>query len=125
MRPVNINRISPVVPVRDVQRTAAFYERHLGFRTAFVTDDGTYSIVARDGQAIHLTCADGDERTLRATANNISFVLTTESIDALWAAVQASDPPTKVRALEMKPWGVREFHILDPDGCLLRFAEAG
>lgn len=124
MASARISGISPVVPVRDVRATASFYERHLRFRTVFVTDDASYGIVARDGQAIHLTCAADDEQTLHATANNISFFLAVEDIDALWADVQASAPPTKVRALEMKPWGVREFHILDPDGCLLRFGEA-
>lgn len=46
-----------------------------------------------------------------------------EDIDRLCSTVAASRPPTKVRALEDKSWGLREFHILDPDGCLLRFGE--
>lgn len=116
-----LRAICPVVPVRDVARSAGFYERHLGFRTAFLADDRSYGVVVRDGQAIHLTDASESEQALRATANNISFYIETEDLEALWQAVEASAPATKVRALEDKPWGTREFHIQDPDGCLLRF----
>ena len=114
--------VSPVVPVRDVAATADFYRRHLGFETAFMTPDATYAVVARDGQSIHLTAAD-DPEALRATARNISFYVEVEDVDGLWSAVAASAPPTKTRPPEDKPWGVREFHILDPDGCLLRFGQ--
>jgi len=123
MSVAKLRRISPVVPVRDVAATAAFYARHLGFETAFMMPDASYAVVARDGQAVHLTGAEGDEATLQATANNISFVIDVAEVDRLWAEVEASRPPTKARPPEDKPWGLREFHILDPDGCLLRFAQ--
>ncbi len=116
--------VSPVVPVRDVEATARFYERHLGFRAGFLAEDRSYGIVGRDGTAIHLIHAE-DEQALAATRTNISIFIEVADIDALWAEVEASQPPTKVRALEKTPWGLREFHILDPDGCLLRFGEDG
>ncbi len=117
-----IRGISPVVPVRDVAAAAAFYGRHLGFETAFIASDSSYAVVARDGQAIHLTACD-DEQALHATANNIEIFVAVADIDRLWTAVEASEPPTQVRPLEDKPWGLREFHIKDPDGCLLRFGQ--
>ena len=123
MSEARLRRISPVVPVRDVAATTEFYLRHLGFELDFMMPDASYAVVARDGQAVHLTNAEGDEEVLRATANNISFVIDVAEIDRLWAEVEASQPPTKTRAPEDKPWGLREFHILDPDGCLLRFAQ--
>ena len=118
-----LRAICPVIPVRDVEVSAAFYARHLGFKTVFVAEDRSYAVVARDGQAIHLTDASQSEAALRATANNISFYIETENLDALWAEVEASQPPTRIRAPEDKPWGVREFHILDHDGALLRFGQ--
>ena len=123
MSAAKLRCISPVVPVRDVAATAAFYRQHLGFEIAFMMEDASYAVVARDGQAVHLTDAEGDETVLRATANNISFVIEVAEIDRLWAEVEASQPPTKCRPPEDKPWGLCEFHILDPDGCLLRFAQ--
>lgn len=118
-----LRAICPVIPVRNVAASAAFYERHLGFATAFMADDRSYAVVARDGQALHLTDASESEAALRATANNISLYIEVEDVAALWSAVEASRPATKLRALEDKPWGTREFHILDPDGCLLRFGQ--
>ena len=118
-----LRAICPVVPVRDVALSADFYRRHLGFSTAFLAEDRSYAVVTRDGQAIHLTDASQSEEALRATANNISFYIEVEALDALWESVEASRPTSKVRAPEDKPWGTREFHILDPDGCLLRFGQ--
>jgi uncharacterized glyoxalase superfamily protein PhnB len=51
----------------------------------------------------------------------MSFVVTVSDLDAAWAAVSASGRPVKMRALETMPWGAREFHMQDLDGCLLRF----
>ena len=116
-----LRAICPVVPVRDVAAAADFYRRHLDFAVAFLADDRSYAVVARDGQAIHLTDASESEEALRATANNISFYIEVAELDLLWQRVEASRPDTKVRAPEDKPWGTREFHILDLDGCLLRF----
>lgn len=119
-----LQRISPVIPVADVPASADFYCRHLGFTLDFMTDDETYALVERDGQALHLT-GGADEAALKATRNNISMLILVDDVDALWRAVAATAPPTKTRPPEDKPWGVREFHILDLDGALLRFGTDG
>ena len=117
-----LRAISPVVPVRDVAASAAFYARHLGFEPAFLADDTSYAGVVGVAMPSRYNASESEE-ALRATANNISFYIEVEDLDALWAAVEASQPTTRVRAPEDKPWGLREFHIQDLDGCLLRFGQ--
>lgn len=115
-----LQRISPVLPVADVRASVEFYVRHLGFVLDFIVDDDSYALVERDGQALHLT-GPADAQGLAAMRNNISMLILVDDVDALWAEVTSTDPPTKTRPPEDMPWGVREFHILDLDGALLRF----
>jgi hypothetical protein len=71
---------------------------------------------------LHLTRA-ASQQALRAAQEDISFVVAVSDLDAVWQAVVGGDPPVRLRAPEMKPWGLREFHMYDLDGCLLRFQE--
>lgn len=115
-----VHRISPILPVADVRAAADFYCRHLGFEIQFIMDDESYAVVVRDDQAVHLT-GPADEAALTATRTNMSMFLWVDDCDAAWEAVAATAPATKTRPPEEMPWGVREFHILDLDGALLRF----
>ena len=121
-QPFELLGISPVVAVADLRAAADFYARHLGFELAFLSADETYGVLTLQGQALHLVRA-ADEAALAATARHCSFRLRVTGIDALWAAVLASAPPTRVRALRSEPWGGREFHLLDLDGALIQVAE--
>lgn len=114
--------ISPILAVHDVERSVAFYVHYLGFEEVFVMDDASYGVVAFDGQSIHFTQADSAAAE-RQTRTRIAIYLSVEGIDRLWDWILSNEPPTQVRALEKMPWGMREFHIMDPDGCLLRFGE--
>ncbi|GEO80711.1 bleomycin resistance protein [Pararhodospirillum oryzae] len=114
--------ISPILAVRDVEVSVAFYGRYLGFQQVFVMEDFSYGVVAFDGQSIHFTRAE-DRAAERATRARLALYIAVRGIDALWQRLLTNPPPTRVRALETTPWGMREFHVMDPDGCLLRFGE--
>lgn len=114
-----------IVPVRDVRATAAFYADTLGFETVEVYDDPGFGIVRRDSAVIHLLGTD-DAGALEATATNIAIYIWVNGLDRLWSALAPaleSLPEGRVRAPFDQPYGVREFHVKDPDGCLLFFAE--
>lgn len=119
---IKVHSIAPIIAVRDSLAAAAFYSKHLGFGLEFIMPDDSYAVLSLQGQHIHLTQTD-DESALKATANNATYFIAVTGIDAYWAEVEASKPPTKVNPLETKPWGVREFHILDLDGALIRVGE--
>ena len=114
-----------IVPVRDIRATLDFYADVLGFERRFTAEDMSFAIVVHGEAAIHFVVTDSDE-VLRATANNISIYLWVREIDALFALLKpALDelPDDRVRAPFDQPYGMREFHVKDPDGCLLLFGE--
>jgi uncharacterized glyoxalase superfamily protein PhnB len=117
--------IAPVLPVRDVRSSASFYARHLGFSIAYTGDGGDYAVVERDGQSVHMADASASPEALQAARENVSFVITVDDLDRTWDSVRATEPPVKMRAPEKMAWGVREFHMYDLDGCLLRFQARG
>ena len=75
--------ISPIVPVRDVAATAAFFRDVLHFDVRTQMDDGSFALVAREHAGVSLVHTS-DEKVLEATANNISAYIWVEKLDALW-----------------------------------------
>ncbi|MBE1236452.1 VOC family protein [Phaeovibrio sulfidiphilus] len=114
--------VSPILAVRDVEVSVAFYVHYLGFEEVFVMEDSSYGVVAFDGHSIHFTRAESPDEE-RLTRTRLAVYISVEGIDAYWERVFATELPTRFRALGPMPWGVREFHVMDPDGCLLRFGE--
>ena len=100
----------PIVPVRDVAATVAFYTDILGFEARLVTDDGAFAVVGLDGAGIQLLKTDDAQALLDAFYEELR-----PKLDTL--------PPGRVRPPFDQPYGMREFHVKDPDGCLLFFGE--
>jgi catechol 2,3-dioxygenase-like lactoylglutathione lyase family enzyme len=106
----------PVLPSLDVARTVAWYADRLGFRARFATDD--YAGVARDGVQIHFwKCADP------SVAKVTSCRVEVTGIDPLYDELRRKDAIHPNGALETKPWGFREFTVIDDQGNALVFVE--
>ncbi|MDX1541010.1 MAG: VOC family protein [Geminicoccaceae bacterium] len=114
-----------IVPVEDVARSVDFYVRTLGFEQRMLSDDRTFATVVHGEAAIHFI-GPADEAALQATRSNIAIYLWVKGVDALYDRLQAKLEPLpegRVRAPFDQPYGMREFHVKDPDGCLLFFGE--
>lgn len=114
-----------IVPVCDVQRSVDFYADVLGFDRRFVSDDASFAIVVHGDAALHFLHAD-DEGSLTATANHISVYIWVRQLDAVYSRYREKLdllPEGRVRPPFDQPYGMREFHVKDPDGCLLFFGE--
>lgn len=112
-----------MVPVRDVARSVAFYADALGFSVDFARPDGTFAIVRRGPVGLHLQGTDSED-ALRITAENIAIYITVRDVDALFdrlAPALNALPEGRLRKPFDQPYGMREFHVKDPDGCLLFF----
>lgn len=111
-----LQRGVPVLPSLDLERTQRFYADRLGFDALFTYPD--YAISARDDVELHFWLTD-DADLPRSSSCYVRVV----GIDALYAELLASDVIHPNGALEQKPWGVKEFGVLDGDGNLLKFGE--
>jgi catechol 2,3-dioxygenase-like lactoylglutathione lyase family enzyme len=110
-----LERVEPVLMVRDVGRSLAFYAQ-LGFHVVFRGDDHrpTFAIVARDAAFLAMQWHDyegvtGDRPVLR---------FPTRDVDALSEELAGLADRTPVADTS---WGTREFHVRDPDGNGLQF----
>ncbi len=117
--------IAPIVPVRDVAVSTAFYTDVLGFDLRTGSEDGSFALLAR-GEA-GLILLPGDEAALKATAANICAYIWVSDLMALWYELKPRLDPLpegRVRAPFEQSYGMREFHVKDPDGFLIFFGQS-
>jgi len=108
-------RLSPILPVAEMAVTAAFYKEVLGFEVAREAE--RYTILRRGAASLHLTLAAPG--VLEKVGGNMSIYLRVEKIESLWAHVAQFKGRYQIRDLFDRDYGMREFHIIDPDGCLV------
>lgn len=105
-----------MLAVASMEDTLQFYSSVLGFSPTMKSDN--YSVIDRDGMRIHLMLAS-DESVLKAVRGHTDIYIETDQIDDLWASVRAVMSSYKVKPLFDQPYGMREFHIEDPNGVLI------
>ena len=112
----------PTLPSRSVRDTLAFYRR-LGFEGEILGDGDPYAILRRGTVELHFFAHD-ELRPAESSAGCYIRVSDAESIYQAFALAQLSRRGIpRQDALEDKPWGMREFAIVDPDGNLLRIGQ--
>ncbi|SHM44173.1 hypothetical protein SAMN05444266_10894 [Chitinophaga jiangningensis] len=114
-----LTEISPKLPMRDKAVTKEFYLSKLGFE-APGTDYEGYLMLHRDQIEIHFF----EFKELSTTENYGMVYIRTNNIETLYqsfidnnVAIHPNGP------LAVKPWGQKEFSILDPDNNLLTFGQ--
>ena len=114
-----LTALIPKLPMRDAAATRAYYVDRLGFTVKGQYAD--YLIVERDGLELHFFLhADLDPNT-----NDGQVYIRTDGIDTLYRSLVDRGVDIHPNgALSTKPWGQREFALLDPDHNLLTFGEA-
>ncbi len=120
-----LRSVAPIIPVRRVDRAVEFYVGLLGFQLADRNAEMTFAHVVRDGVGLMLLDLH-DAKALRATADYLSAYIWVEDPAVLWEELRPKLErlgPGRVQPLFVKPDGRREFHVRDPDGCLLFFGE--
>jgi catechol 2,3-dioxygenase-like lactoylglutathione lyase family enzyme len=107
---------SPVLASLNIERTIAFYCGQLGFSKVYA-EPGVWGIVSRDSVQLHFWPCDD-----RHIAENTSCRIYVAGIAELFEACDRQGIVHPNARLESKPWGSREFGVLDPDGNLVTFA---
>ena len=113
-------KISPMLAVANMEETLAFYQEVLGFSALMKSSE--YSIVERDGQTIHFMKA-ASEHVMDCVRGHTEIYIEVSNIRSLWEHVRTFKDRYKIRELFDRDYGMTEFHIGDPNGCLVFVGE--
>lgn len=113
-------RISPMLAVADMEETLVFYEEVLGFKP--IMKSSTYSIVERDGQTIHFQKAASEE-VMRCVRGHTEIYIEVSDIHPMWEHVKTFKNRYRIKGLFNRDYGMTEFHISDPNDCLVFVGE--
>ena len=113
--------------VKSVPDSMDFYTRVLGFEpVSYQPDD--YSVFRKGTVQISLQSQShlSDDHPLkphnRPVGLGIEIVLEVEDVEAAYAKVQAEQWRI-ADILAERPWGLRDFRVLDPNGFYIRITE--
>lgn len=113
--------INPKLPMRDKAITRDYYVNKLDFKDIGSADFEGYLMVQKDNIQIHFF----EFKELDPKENYGQVYIRTNDIDNLYQSMldnKVSIHPNG--ALQAKPWGQKEFALLDPDNNLLTFGQS-
>jgi hypothetical protein len=116
-----LTQIHPKLPMRNKKVTRDYYINTLGFTEFGDADFEGYLMLQKDQIQIHFF----EFKTLEPKENYGQVYIRTQNIDNFYQTLL--DNKTRIHPnglLELKPWGQKEFSILDPDNNLLTFGES-
>lgn len=112
----------PILPSRSIAATLSFY-RVLGFEGEAHEHSAEYAILSRGPIELHFFA----HPELDPTSSCAGCYLRVSDVADWHRACSAAALPARgiprLDRLEDKPWGLREFALIDPDGNLLRIGQ--
>jgi len=112
--------INPKLPMRDKIATRDFYLNKLGFKEFGNADFAGYLMVEKDAIQIHFF----EFKDLDPKENYGQVYIRTNDIDSLYQSLIDRKVVHPNGTLQTKPWGQKEFAVLDPDNNLLTFGQS-
>jgi uncharacterized glyoxalase superfamily protein PhnB len=117
--PTRFLSVSPLIPARDVEEGIAFYQRALGFDLFYRdAEPAQFAIVGLEGAKLHLFASQD-----KHLADWTSLRIEVEGIEALYARCGEAGCVHPNGSLGSRPWGTREFSVVDPSGVCVAFVE--
>lgn len=114
-----LTQVHPKLPMRNKALTLHFYTQ-MGFKQWGTAEYDDYLMIAKDAIQLHFF----EFKTLDPKENYGQIYIRTNDIDGLYKYVQLQGLSIHPAGhLAMKPWGLKEFSILDPDTNLITFGE--
>ncbi len=116
-----LTEINPKIPMRDKGVTRAYYINKLGFKELGNVDYDGYLMIEKDQIQIHFF----EFKELNPKENYGQVYIRTDDIDGYYQTLLNNNTPIHPNGpLEIKPWGQKEFSLLDPDSNLLTFGQS-
>ncbi|MGH2450691.1 MAG: VOC family protein [Candidatus Limnocylindria bacterium] len=112
--------------VEDVEASATFAERHLGFRREMAAD-GFVSLSREDAGFNLVFLRRGlksfkPERMRDRVADGLLVVFVVSDIDGEYARLQA-EGVSITTPIQTEPWGERFFQVTDPNGVTIQLVQ--
>lgn len=118
----NYDLAIPTLPSRSVSATTEFYRR-LGFEGGPHKFNGEYAILRRGAIELHFFT----HRNLVPAESSAGCYIRVSDVEAIYRDFLAFALPStgipRLEKLQDKPWGLREFAVVDPEGNLLRIGQ--
>jgi catechol 2,3-dioxygenase-like lactoylglutathione lyase family enzyme len=112
----------PTLPCRSVSATVAFYQA-VGFEGGAHEFDPNYAILRRGTVELHFFT----HNALVPAESSAGCYIRVANVEAIYQECASARLPhvgiPRMDTLADKPWGLREFAIVDPDGNLLRIGQ--
>lgn len=116
-----LTAIHPKLPMRDKTVTREFYQNRLAFEVYGQADYEGYLMLRKDHVQLHFF----EFKDLDPNENYGQVYIRTDDIDTLYNDFLENKTGIHPNGqLQVKPWGQKEFSILDPDNNLLTFGQA-
>jgi hypothetical protein len=116
-----LTAIHPKIPMRNKTITKEYYINKLGFEDFGMADYDGYLMIQKDNIQIHFF----EFKELDPKENYGQVYIRTDDIDKLYQLFLNSKIAIHpAGTLQTKPWGQKEFSILDPDNNLLTFGQS-
>ena len=106
----------PILVSLNKEETIKFYTEKLGF--TFHSNWDGYLIFSRDGVNIHHAPCNNIE-----VAKNTGCYVNVTEVDALYEEYKQHDIIHPEGHLQTMPWEMKQFSIVDNNGCLIHFGE--
>ncbi len=114
-------KVCPKLPMRDKAKTYQYYVDGLGFAVVGTADYPDYLMLEKEGVELHFF----GFKKLDPKTNYGQVYIRAQAIEALYQNLIANNIAIHPNGqLESKPWGQKEFSLLDPDNNLLTFGQA-
>ena len=116
-----LTTIHPKLPMRDKMETRDFYINKLDFQEFGSVEYDGYLMVQKESIQIHFF----EFKELDPTENYGQVYIRTNDIESLYQSLL--DKKISIHPnghLEVKPWGQKEFSLVDPDNNLLTFGQS-
>ena len=112
--------IIPKLPMRDKSVTKDYYLNKLGFKQLGAADFDGYLMLQKEGIEIHFF----EFKTLDPKENYGQVYIRVDKIEEFYKSLKNNGVEIHPNGpLQAKPWGQKEFALLDPDSNLLTFGE--
>jgi hypothetical protein len=112
----------PILPSRSLGNTLSFYER-LGFSGEVLGEGDSYAILTRGNVELHFFL----HAELRPAESFAGCYIRVGDVESMYKAFSSAKLPKRgiprMDELGDKPWGMREFAVIDEDGNLLRIGQ--